>query len=226
MTNDDLLDVRALVERYAWAVDDYDADGVVECFAPGARFVSADMVLEGHEAIRSFFAVRARRRCITVVHALDDQHLGRPPVRGSLRRAHGRSRLPRRQRLRAHRRARDHLHRRLRPDRRGLAVRATRAPVALGGRDARRHLRGRVWLTRSMAVEATLHRCPSALPASLCGQPSGREDEPARARLSTSPGDAEPPLLSAPNGVRVTTAPNDARWRPPACHIGMTVPRR
>jgi uncharacterized protein (TIGR02246 family) len=55
MTNDDLLDVRALVERYAWAVDDYDADGVVECFAPGARFVSADMVLEGHEAIRSFF---------------------------------------------------------------------------------------------------------------------------------------------------------------------------
>jgi uncharacterized protein (TIGR02246 family) len=56
MTNDDLQAVRALIERYAWAVDDYDADGVVACFAPDAQFVSADMTLEGHEAIRSFFA--------------------------------------------------------------------------------------------------------------------------------------------------------------------------
>src|SRR5215217_1606735 len=56
VTNDDLQAVRALVERYAWAVDDDDVDGVVACFAPDARFVSADMALEGHEAIRSFFA--------------------------------------------------------------------------------------------------------------------------------------------------------------------------
>ena len=56
VTNDDLQAVRALIERYAWAVDDYDVEGVVACFAPDARFVSADMALEGHEALRSFFA--------------------------------------------------------------------------------------------------------------------------------------------------------------------------
>ena len=56
VTNDDFQAVHTLIERYAWAVDDYDVEGVIACFAPDARFVSADMALEGHEALRSFFA--------------------------------------------------------------------------------------------------------------------------------------------------------------------------
>jgi 3-phenylpropionate/cinnamic acid dioxygenase small subunit len=58
MTMDDVAEVQALVTRYAWAVDDLDPDAVVACFAPGARmrFVSTGVVVEGHEAIRSFFA--------------------------------------------------------------------------------------------------------------------------------------------------------------------------
>lgn len=56
MTSDDAL-VHELVHRYAWAVDDLDADAVAECFASDARlvFVSTGATVEGREAIRDFF---------------------------------------------------------------------------------------------------------------------------------------------------------------------------